>query len=83
MAHLGKSRCTFYLETAVDLCGLMGIPLAENKIEGPVQCIKYLGIIIDVTRMEIRFPEDKLQKLLHLLHEWEGKTTCKKKSYCH
>ena len=79
MAHLGKQMCKFYLQKAIYLCQSMGIPLAENKIEGPVQIIKYLGILIDVTRMEIRLPEDKLEKIRELIKAWLRKQTCYKR----
>ena len=79
MAHLGRERCGLFLQKAIDLFKDLGVPLAENKIEGPVQVIKYLGIIIDVTRMEIRLPEDKLLKILNLIKLWLGKKVCKKR----
>ena len=79
MAHLGRSKCRFYLQKAIDLCREMGVPLAKNKIEGPVKVIKYLGIIVDSGQMEIRLPEDKLEKIDKLIRRWQGKKVCHKK----
>ena len=40
---------------------------------------RYLGLDIDSLKMEIRLPEDKLDKLINLLKKYVGKNTISKK----
>ena len=56
----------------------LGVPLAEEKLEGPVKSIQFLGFILDTVRMEIRLPESKLSSLSKLLEEWTGRKSCLK-----
>ena len=67
MAHLGLLISQDFLRKATALCEEMGIPLAPDKVEGPKEVIKYLGIIIDTNFMETRLPVDKLQKINNIL----------------
>ena len=59
------------------ICELLGIPLAEEKCEGPRTCLEYLELL-DTIRGEIRLSEEKLQRLKRLLHGLEAKRTCTK-----
>ena len=42
----------------------LGVPVAEEKIEGPVTELKFLGLIVDTHRMEVRLPMDKIEDLM-------------------
>ena len=79
MAHLGMPRCQHFLNKAIHIWDDLGIPLAEGKVEGPAQIIKYLGITIDALNMEIRLPEDKMLQIKKLLQEWNNKQECTKR----
>lgn len=56
-----------------NLCGILlatihvaerfGIPLASDKMEGPISTISSLGIVISSVAMECCLPEDKLLAL--------------------
>ena len=74
----------FFANSSLDLCQrdmarfvsiseYLGVPLAEDKLVGPVQCITYLGIEIDSVAMTIRLPEDKLANLRRLVQTWVHK----------
>ena len=39
-------------------CNELGIPLAEEKLEGPSTSIKFLGIVRDTSKSEIRLPDE-------------------------
>ena len=52
--------------------------MEEGKTEGPCSTIKFLGIEFDSQALEIRLPEDKLEKLRSLLGHWKGRETGKK-----
>ena len=62
--------CVRYLRVAIDLFREIGVPLALEKIKGPSQVLKYLGIVIDTVKMEVRLPADKLEKMAYLLAKW-------------
>ena len=51
----------------MDLCHHLGVPLAEENVEGPSTCLMYLGIIIDSVAGELRLPLEKLSRLCLLI----------------
>ena len=53
--------CQLALDTAVPLCQRLGLPVAPDKVEGPVTIITFLGIELDSVALEIRLPAGKLQ----------------------
>ena len=62
-----------YLDTLTQTCKDLDIPLVMEKLEGPSTTLIFLGVVIDSTRMEIRLPEDKLQRIHQELEKWEDK----------
>ena len=42
----------------------LGVPLAEEKTEGPVECLVFLGLTLDSAKMEVRIPLNKIQELI-------------------
>lgn len=56
-----------------DLCGDLGVPLAPEKLEGPAQCLTYIGIEFDTILMEARLPPDKLSKARSKIQDALGK----------
>ena len=61
-------------DAALALCKLLGIPMAADKTEGPVQKLTFLGIELDSKEMQMRLSTDKLQSLRALLEAWEDKS---------
>ena len=43
----GSDECRLNLSLLIDICQHLGVPLAEEKIEGPTTSIVFLGILID------------------------------------
>ena len=83
---LGAPRsddCGRALEVVKSSCDELGVPLAEDKVVGPVPVIQFLGFILDSEKMEVRLPEDKLTSLLLLLREWQSKKSCRRKELEH
>ena len=58
-------ECQLNLDILIQVCSLLNIPLAIQKVEGPTLCLDFLGIILDTTHMEVRLPVDKLSKIYH------------------
>ena len=57
----------------------LGVPLAEDKLEGPTTSITYLGIQIDSTEFTISIPNEKFHELMELLPSWYNRQKCTKK----
>ena len=51
----------------------------KNKVEGPVTCIEYLGIILDSEKMESRLPRDKVIRITEFIHYILNKRSCTKR----
>ncbi len=71
--------CSWNLALILDVCKELGVPLAVEKVEGPTSTITFLGIEIDTMAGVLRLPQDKLQRLLSMLQEWDGKKSCTRK----
>ena len=61
------------------MCNRLGLPLAEEKCEGPATHIIFLGIEIDSMAMELRLPFDKLRRIQDELQRWQMKKRCTKR----
>ena len=54
--------------TMIFIFNNLGIPLSESKVEGPVTCIEYLGIILDSKKMESRLSRNKVNRIIEFIH---------------
>ena len=63
-------KCAEALRTLLAICGQLGVPVAEEKTEGPLTTLTFLGIEIDTASLQLRLPQEKLQRLAALLNEW-------------
>ena len=63
----GSKECAANLLVLKKLCTFLGIPLAEDKVEGPATCLVFLGIEIDTIKGEVRLPGPKLEALVREL----------------
>jgi len=61
---LFKDHCQFLLDEFANMCGELNVPIAEEKTEGPVTCLTYLGYELDSVAMEIRIPYEKIGDIL-------------------
>ena len=71
--------CQRDLEIFTQVCKELGVPLATEKVEGLSTSLTFLGILIDTHNMEIRLPEDKLQRIHQELSRWLNKKTATKR----
>ena len=56
----------------------LNIPLSPKKTMGPLTKLEYLGIILDSVNMQAELPQDKVQRLIKMLHKYSKKTSCTK-----
>ena len=47
----------------------IAIPIAEEKTEGPSQCLTFLGIELDCTNLEARLPQEKIAKAISSINK--------------
>ena len=75
----GLDSCKRNLELALLLCDQLGFPIMHEKVIGPSTLLDFLGFLIDTMTMEIRLPEEKLQRLKSLLLTWLPRKSCTKR----
>lgn len=71
--------CGKDLATVVSTCEALGVPIAEEKLEGPSEILTFLGIELDTRRMQMRLPQEKLDRLVTTIEQWWGRKAAKKK----
>ena len=57
----------------------LGLPVAENKLEGPATSLTFLGFELDSMALEMYLPQDKLLDLQQMTLLWSGRRSCHKK----
>ena len=75
----GTNECDQALQVALGVCRELGVPVSEEKLEGPTTCLSFLGIRIDTVSMELSLPPEKLQRLRSMIEEWRHKRACTKR----
>jgi hypothetical protein len=68
-----KDRANILLANALALCKKLGVPMADEKTEGPCTCLVFLGILLDTVKMEASLAPDRLSALRQLTTIWNGK----------
>ena len=79
LANFTKDKCQEDLDQFLAICQELGVPIAEDKLEGPTTCLTYLGIEIDTVAMTIRLPEAKLEQVKALIRQWSHRKKCTKR----
>jgi len=79
MGPPGSQVCQQNLNIFTSLCAELGVPLAEEKLEGPATSLSFLGIILDTEHLEIKLPADKLARIKQLLISWLPKKKATKR----
>ena len=67
---LGPPNCAHDLALTFSTCAELSISLAQEKIEGPVTALSFLGIQLSSQHMSLTLPADKLQQLHSLLRDF-------------
>lgn len=75
----GTRECSQSVLALRALFDRLGIPIAEDKLEGPACSLSFLGIVIDSMAMELRLPNKKLSELKTLIGEWKSRRSCRKR----
>lgn len=67
----GSDQCARQLDLTLQVCDRLGVPLAKEKLEGPTECLTFLGIEINTLSGTLRLPDDKFQRVRRM----SGRTT--------
>ena len=51
------------MQIEVNVFNHLGVPMEQSKLEGPVTCLKFLDIKVDIITLQIRLPSEKLHHL--------------------
>ena len=49
------------------MCKELGVPIAQEKIEGPSTSLVYLGYLLDIIKSQIKIPGGKILRLLEMI----------------
>lgn len=71
--------CQQHLSILLRTFQRLGLPVAEEKLEGPTMSLPFLGIEIDSDAMIVRLPPPKLRELQSLIRAWKRKKACRVK----
>ena len=63
-------------EEALQICAELGVPVAAEKLGGPVPVLTFLGIELDTERQELRLPASKLRKTQREIARWLSRSSC-------
>ena len=72
-AGRSSRECRHLMCSFQALCERFGVPIAQEKTEGPVTSITFLGLEIDSVVGQVRVPEDKVSSLLEKINIILGK----------
>lgn len=69
-----KEECDMFMKLVVKLFNSLGLPVALDKLEGPLLAMAFLGIIFDSQLMMLRLSEERLKDLVDMLATWLTRT---------
>ena len=77
LAQPDSQQCNEGLHKLQRVFDKLGVPLAEEKLEGPSVCLTFLEIELDTRRMRRCLPSNKLTELESLIRDWLPRKACK------
>ena len=74
-----SAACAQNLQLIKDVSACLGVPLAEDKCEGPSTSITFLGIQVDTEQGTLSLPADKLSRIQKELEAWRDRKWCRRR----
>ena len=75
----GREECERNLRLLKQVCEKAGMPTEPEKDEGPATELVFLGMELDSVRLQIRLPQEKLERLKSTLQEVRDMKACRKR----
>ena len=75
----GSGQCAAHLSVVLAVFAQLGIPIAQEKVEGPSTTLTFLEIKVDTVAMQLRLPATKLAELQDQVRAWLQWKSCLKK----
>ena len=63
-------------EVATTVFRDLAVPVAAHKTEGPSTQVTFLGFVLDTQAFQLRLPQEKLERMRELVHEWRMRRNC-------
>ncbi len=75
----GGGECNQNFRLVKQVCQEAGMPTEPEKDEGPATVLVFLGMELDSEKLEIRLPQEKLDRLRSTLRGVRGMKACRKR----
>jgi hypothetical protein len=78
-----SSNCQMLMNCFLKICDELGVPIADEKLVGPVHVLTFLGLEIDTDEMMVRIPQSKMnakKQFINIWHLFEFSSPAKIKS---
>ena len=72
-------ECARNAEVMHKTCEEANLPVEPEKDGGPARIITFLGLQLDTVKMEVRLPQQKLEKVKELVANWKGRKAGRKR----
>ena len=69
-------ECAEHLTTLLAICDYLNIPVATEKLDGPMTRLLFLCVEIGTAEIILHLPPHKLLELQDLVERWMGKKAC-------
>lgn len=77
------SECQTGMNVLINLLRNLGFAISYSKVEGPSQCLTFLGIEIDIVHNALRLPAAKVTDLLKILRDFRSRSRASQKQLQH
>lgn len=68
-------ECRMIVDTFIQICKELGVPIPWEKSEGPQQVITFFGLEADSEKMQDRLPEEKVKEIRVTMAYCENRKT--------
>lgn len=66
--HISEQGCLRNMEIFTEAMQEIGVPLANEKTDGPTHVLVFLGLELDTVNMVVRIPADKIKEVVEKIH---------------
>lgn len=70
----GTDNCSILMDSLQQMCYRLGVPLSDEKTEGPTTYIVFLGLGLDSVSTSIFIPKEKVEALKKDILQIQGKS---------